>query len=142
MPESKTKLKPFRWKWVGIMFLSYITFYFLPLFLFLGEYTPGEMQTNILAKFHGGWRFAGILVITAILGFISKDITMKETIVATLSLFIIILITALIKIGEKISYDFAILMLIEFFISFIIYCCLALAGTWWGKLIQRSGRKM
>ncbi|MEP0823150.1 MAG: hypothetical protein HRF44_09905 [Ignavibacterium sp.] len=66
----------FRWKWVWITLGMFAVLYVLP--LAIASTVPGELGLKII----GGWMFAGVVVVSGIAGYLSKEVTIWEPAVA------------------------------------------------------------
>lgn len=76
MPDRPRMTYRFRWKWVWITLGMFALLYILP--LAIAAAVPGEMGLRII----GGWIFAGVLVVSALAGYFSKDVTIWEPAIA------------------------------------------------------------
>jgi hypothetical protein len=129
----------FQWKWVWISLSMYIVFYFLPLSLVPGGLLSDKLVTPASGIFIGAWSIGGMIIISAIAGFISNGVTIKEPVVAALGLLILWFIAVQIKFNSVIHFNRNSLW--EFLIFLGIVGLLALGGASFGELIQKSGRK-
>jgi hypothetical protein len=135
MPDMPSAPKQFQWKWVGISLLMYIVFYFFPLTLVPGGMLSGTTVTNASAVFIGVWSFAGMIVIAAVAGFISKGVTIREPAAAAVGLVILTLVAVQIKFNAAIQITTqGILGLI---IALAVVAGLSLAGAWFGEILQK-----
>ena len=71
--EQSAKLQ---WKWVWITLGMFILFYVLPLM------AASAIRGTFGDKIIGGWSFGGILIISAVAGFLSKGVTIWEPAIA------------------------------------------------------------
>ncbi len=76
MPEGQEESQPLQWKWVWITLGMFVLLYVLPL---LGA---SSVRGNFGDKIIGGWSFGGIIVISALAGFLSKGVTIWEPAIA------------------------------------------------------------
>ena len=76
MPEQEQESQRLQWKWVWITLGMFVLLYVLPL---LGA---SSIRGNFGDKIIGGWSFGGIIVISALAGFLSKGVTIWEPAIA------------------------------------------------------------
>ena len=134
MPDESTSSGGFQWKWVWITLGMFIVFYILPI---LGAtIIRGEAGSKLI----GGWSFAGILVITAITGYLSRGVTIWEPAVAggmlTILWYLGFQLVAAMK-GIPLRLDLGQLLLIM-----IAIFGLSLVGAGLGEGIQNAARKI
>ena len=135
MSEMPSTPKKFQWKWVWISLLMYIVFYFLPLTLVPGGMFSGTIVTKASATFIGVWSFAGMIIISAIAGYISKGVTIREPAVAAIGLVILSLVAVQIKFNA--AMQFTTVSLLGLLIALAIVAGLSLAGAWFGEILQK-----
>jgi hypothetical protein len=135
MSEPPSTQNHFQWKWVGISLLMYIVFYFLPLTLVPGGMFSGTVVTKASATFIGVWSFAGMIIISAAAGYISKGVTIKEPAVAAIGLVVLSLIAVQIKFNAAIQVT--VQGLVGLIIALVVVACLSLAGAWFGEILQK-----
>lgn len=135
MSELPSTPSKFQWKWVGISLLMYIVFYFLPLSLVPGGFLSGTVVTKASAIFIGIWSFAGMFIIAAVAGFISKGITIREPAVAALGLVILWIVA--IQIMFNIAVHFTAQSVLGLLLALAIAVILALGGAWFGERLQK-----
>lgn len=142
MAESTTQSKKFEWKWVGITFVMYVVLYLLPILLafgFLGVRFGGHAMDIFLSI----WSFAGIIIISALCGYLSKGVTIWEPAMASLTLATIVLTYLAFKIlsasiGGRIS---AFHVIVPALVMLVTVLFLSLLGAWLGELAQSLWRK-
>ena len=135
MSELSSAPKEFQWKWVGISLLMYLVFYFLPLTLVPGGMLSGTVVTKASAMFIGVWSFAGMIVISAVAGYLSKGVTIREPATAAVGLVILSLVAVQMKFNAAIQVTTqGILGLI---IALAVVAGLSLAGAWFGEILQK-----
>jgi len=76
MPEESAPSRGLQWKWVWITLGMFIVLYIVP--IIAASVIRGEIGSKLI----GGWSFGGILVITAITGYLSRGVTIWEPAVA------------------------------------------------------------
>jgi hypothetical protein len=135
MSELSTTPKQFQWKWVGISLLMYIVFYFLPLTLVPGGMLSGTAVTKASAVFIGVWSFAGMIVISAVAGYISKGVTIKEPAAAAVGLVILSLVALHFKFNA--AMQFTVQSILGLVIALAVVAGLSLAGAWFGEILQK-----
>jgi hypothetical protein len=135
MTDSSSAPKKFQWKWVWISLLMYIVFYFFPLTLVPGGMLSGTAVTKASAVFIGVWSFAGMIVISAVAGYISKGVTIKEPTAAAVGLVILSLVAVQIKFNAAIQ--FTTLSILGLVIALAVVAGLSLAGAWFGEILQK-----
>ena len=141
MSVTQSQENSFRWKWFGIAIIMYFVFYYLPLSIVMpGGLLNNSVVTNTSIKFHGAWAFAGIFIIATVLGFIAKDIMIKETVVAIICSYIIFLFANHIKLNHTLENNLTVIKII--FIGLGILLCMGIAGSWLGNQIQKRGKQI
>jgi hypothetical protein len=130
MPESLTTSKKLQWKWVGITIVLYAVFYLFPLFLF-GSIIASSKVTAILFS---GWIFAGIIIIAAVAGYISKGVTLWEPAIAGAGLIFFFFLGIMMFLPNRPRiFETIIPLLIVTAIVFL----LSLLGAWLGERAQK-----
>lgn len=76
MTEELDRSPGLQWKWVWITLGMFVLFYVAP--LLAASTIRGEFGDKII----GGWSFGGIIVVTAVAGFLSKGVTIWEPAIA------------------------------------------------------------
>jgi hypothetical protein len=135
MSELSTTPKRFQWKWVGISLLMYILFYFFPLTLVPGGMLSGTSVTKASAVFIGVWSFAGMIVISAVAGYFSKGVTIKEPAAAAVGLVILSLVALHFKFNA--AMQFTVQSILGLVIALAVVAGLSLAGAWFGEILQK-----
>jgi hypothetical protein len=122
--EPLTPSDKLQWKWVGITLAMYALFYLLPLY-FLGS--VAEVFADI-------WIFAGIVIIAALAGYLSKGITILEPALAGAGLILLFSVGSMTLIPPSGMIFQSILPMI---IVMVIVFFLSLLGAWLGERAQR-----
>jgi len=135
MTELPSTPKKFQWKWVWISLLLYIVFYFFPLALVSGGMFSSGPVTKASAVFIGIWSFAGMIIISAVTGYISEGVTIKEPIVAAIGLVILSFIAVQIKFNA--AMQFTALGVLGLAVALAVVAGLSLAGAGFGELLQK-----
>ena len=134
MPDESTSSGGLQWKWVWITLGMFIVFYIVPI---LGA---AIIRGELGGKLIGGWSFGGILVITAITGYLSRGVTIWEPAVAggmlTILWYLGFQLVATMK-GIPIKLDLGQVLLIM-----IAIFGLSLVGAGLGEGIQNAARKI
>lgn len=141
MAEPTLQSGKLEWKWVGITFAMYIVLYLLPILFGFGFFAghAGGRGTDV---FLGIWTFAGIIVIAALCGYLSKGVTIWEPALAGLALATIVLLYLAYKIlfasvGHRIPLFHLIIPALALLGTVFV---LSLLGAWLGELAQRLWR--
>ncbi|MEX1138118.1 MAG: hypothetical protein WEB33_04055 [Bacteroidota bacterium] len=133
MPEESSTARGLQWKWVWITLGMFVVLYLLP--IIAASAIRGEMGTKLV----GGWSFGGILIITAITGYLSRGITIWEPAVAggmlTLLWYFGFQVAMTMK-GIPLRFDPGQLLLIM-----IAVFGLSLVGAGLGEGIQNAAKK-
>ena len=128
----------FHWKWVWLSLLMYIVFYSLPIALTPGGVLNDSSITKTSSYFMTIWGIGGMILISAVAGFISKGGIIKEQTVAAIGLMILWFIVIPPRFDSPFRFSTAIVLVMLIGIAIPL---LALGGAWLGELIQRAGRK-
>jgi Na+/citrate or Na+/malate symporter len=129
MTESLTSSKKLQWKWVGITLLLYVVFYPSP--IFIANYILAQ---KVAEFFTGAWTFAGIIIIGAVAGYLSKEVTIWEPAIAGASLIALCFTALTILMPRRPQILHAIVPLI---IMMAIVFLLSLLGAWLGERAQK-----
>jgi hypothetical protein len=135
MTDLSSSPKRFQWKWVAISLLMYIVFYFFPLTLVPGGMLSGSVVTKASAVFIGVWSFAGMMIISAVAGYISKGVTIKEPATAAVGLVILSLVAVQIQFNSAIRVT--VQGLLGLTIALAVVAGLSLLGAWFGEILQK-----
>lgn len=135
MSEMPSTPKKFQWKWVWISLLMYVVFYFFPLTLVPGGMLSGTTVTKASAVFIGVWSFAGMIIISAIAGYISKGVTIREPAAASIGLVILTLVAVQIRFNA--AMQVTTLSVFGLIITLAVVAGLSLAGAWFGEILQK-----
>ena len=128
MDETSTQLNTLRWKWVVITFVLYVVLYLVPLYL-LGSIE--ETLTDI-------WVFAGIVIVAAVAGYLSEEVTIWEPAIAGAGLVFLFLLGIIARVPPR---GRVLLTIIPMLIILIVVFLLSLFGAWLGELAQKAWRK-
>jgi len=131
--EQSTHTGKFQWKWVWISLLMYLVFYFLPISLVPGGFISGGLATKATRVVVGVWGIAGIFIIAAVAGFLSKGVTIKEPAVAAAGVVVLWILAVAVKENVALQ-EFAGRQLI---LVLIIVGLLAIGGAWFGERAQK-----
>ncbi len=141
MAEPSKQSAKLEWQWVAISFVLYVVFYLLPILIGFGFFTS-RVGGRGMDLFLGIWTFAGIIVIAALCGYLSKGVTIWEPALASLALATIVLI----YLAYKIVFASAVhrMPLFQHIVSALMLLgtvfVLSLLGAWLGELAQRLWR--
>ena len=127
--------KKFQWKWVWISLLMYVVFYFFPLTLVPGGMLSGTVVTKASAVFIGVWSFAGLMIISAVAGYFSTGVTIREPAAAAVGLVILSFVAVQIKFNA--AMQFTTLSILGLIIALAVVAGLSLAGAWFGEILQK-----
>ena len=127
--------KKFQWKWVWISLLMYVVFYFFPLTLVPGGMLSGTVVTKASAVFIGVWSFAGMMIISAVAGYFSTGVTIREPAAAAVGLVILSFVAVQIKFNA--AMQFTTLSILGLIIALAVVAGLSLAGAWFGEILQK-----
>ncbi len=129
MTELITPTGKIQWKWVGITFILYVLFYLLPLVITI-EFFPN------LFIIPGIWIFGGIVIVAAIVGYISEGVTIWEPAIAAVGLILLLLgYSAVVVFSTTFRGDFlrGVVFLV---IPAVVVFVLSLTGAWLGERAQ------
>jgi hypothetical protein len=135
MTDSAAAPKKFQWKWVGISLLMYIVFYFFPLTLVPGGMLSAGPITKASAVFIGVWSFAGLIIVSAVTGYISKGVTIKEPVVGAVGLVILSFVAVQIKFNT--AMHFTAMGILGLAVALAVVAGLSLVGAGFGELLQK-----
>jgi hypothetical protein len=120
-----------QWKWVGITFIFYVLFYFLPLVV-MTEVLPD------LLIIPGIWMFGGIVIVAAVAGYLSEGVTIWEPAIAAAGLIVLLFgYTALVVFPMFFRGAFlrgVVFVVIPAATVFV----LSLTGAWLGERAQKA----
>ncbi len=119
----------FQWKWLLVSLLMYVVFYFLILSIM-----PGGALSGVATMW--AWAVAGVFVIGAMAGYISKGVTIWEP--ASAALIVAALLYALSESGIGLNAE---LPMGKPVITLIVIVVFAFAGAWLGERIQKAKAK-
>jgi hypothetical protein len=136
---SEPSLNKFQWKWVWISLVMYFLFYFLPLSLVPGGFLSVAVVTDASRIFVSIWSIAGIVIISAVTGFLSVGITLKEPTISAVGFVVLWIIALQLKVNNTLYFSIEISVVFLFAMVFI--GVLALGGAWFGELVQRTWNK-
>ncbi|MDP2884770.1 MAG: hypothetical protein Q8P51_07105 [Ignavibacteria bacterium] len=82
MQGSLTQSRKLEWKWIGIVFQLLLVFHLLP-FVVLRRVFLAMSIDGAQVLFTGMWLIVGILLVTALSGFVAKESIFWESIIAS-----------------------------------------------------------
>jgi hypothetical protein len=118
-----------QWKWVWITLAMFVVLYFLPIL------AASTVKGGIAAMIIGGWSFGGILVITALAGYLSKGVTIWEPALAGG------LLTIMWYLGLQVVTPIK-LDVIQLAVVLVAIFGLSLLGAGLGEGIQNAAKKL
>jgi uncharacterized membrane protein len=124
MPEPSTHSKKLQWKWIGISMVMYALFYLLPLIVLANS-------VEVLAFV---WLFAGIIIVAAVAGFLSKEVTIVEPAIAGAGLMLLFFVGSIIFIPRQINMKAVVFAMV--IVSLGVFL-LSLLGSWLGERAQK-----
>jgi hypothetical protein len=130
MPETLATSNKLQWKWVGITLVLYAVFYLFPLFLFGSIIDSGKVTAILFSA----WIFAGIIVIAAVAGYISKGVTLWEPAIAGAGLIFSFFLGIMMFLPNRPRIFETIIPLVV--ITAIVFL-LSLLGAWLGERAQK-----
>ncbi len=138
MTELTKKPGKLEWNWVAITFGMYVVLYLLPILFGFGFFT-GRSGGRGMDLFLGIWTFAGIIVIAAVCGYLSKGVTIWEPALAGLGLATIVLLFLAYKIVfASAAHRMPLFHLVVPALALLgTVFVLSLLGAWLGELAQR-----
>ena len=122
------KVPRLQWKWVWITLGMFVGLYFIPII------AASTMRGEFANKIIGGWTFGGVLVITALAGYLSKGVTIWEPAVAGGLLTILWYIVLQVMTAVRLDIIQLVVVLVAIF-------GLSLVGAGLGEGIQNAARK-
>ncbi|MGD0337301.1 MAG: hypothetical protein ABSB78_00785 [Bacteroidota bacterium] len=127
MADQAGSSKKFQWKWVVISLVMYIVLYVLVLLIMQG----GVLSTEITARI---WAVAGVFLIAAIAGYLSKGVTIWEIVIAA------VIVSALLYIMSELGLTVAVPLGTgsKPVLTLLIIFVFSLLGAWLGERIQKS----
>ncbi len=133
MSDESAAPRGLQWKWVWITLGMFIVMYIIP--IIAASAIRGEVGNKLI----GGWSFGGILVITAITGYLSRGVTIWEPAVAGGMLTILWyfgfqLVAAMRGIPLRLDLGQVLLIMVAIF-------GLSLVGAGLGEGIQNAAKK-
>ena len=136
--QRRKEKKLVDWKWVGISIASYLLFYALPILIARRPYTHyhmGEFERVLVAV----WIFGGVIIVAAVIGYLSKGVTLIEPVIASIGTILLWVIAynlfvapGALRMSRDIPQLFAIIGA-----TFL----LSLGGAWLGERAQKLWRK-
>lgn len=129
MTVNPNESRGMQWRWVWITLGMFVLLYFFP--IIAASNMRGEFSTKVI----GGWSFGGVLVITALAGYLSKGVTIWEPAVAGG------LLTVLWYIGLR-FFTAVKLDVIQLAVVLVAIFGLSLLGAGLGEGIQNAAKKL
>lgn len=139
MPDVQSTRTKIQWKWVWTLLLMYVALYFLPLSLVPGGFLSRTIVTKGSATLTGIWSLAGMFIIAAVAGFVSRGVTMKEPAVVALGVAGIWLLALQITFNRVIRFSSE--HTLGLFIALLMIVTLAVGGAWFGERMQILQRR-
>ena len=124
MTETSTPTKKLQWRWVGISMVLYALFYLLPLIIFA---MSAEVLTSV-------WVFAGVIIISAVAGYLSEGITIVEPAIAGAGLMFLFFIAMIVVMPQHINVSIAAVGMAVVMVGIFL---LSLLGAWLGERAQK-----
>jgi hypothetical protein len=142
MTIQSTHTRKFQWKWVGITIAAYVVLYVLPILVTGGAFSrtvPGHTADILL----GIWSFAGIIIIAAVVGYLSEGVTLWEPAVgAALLLTAALAVVAVQIFRSPVGHKWTLWHVVApMLVMVAIVFLLSLLGAWFGEFAQRLWRK-
>ncbi len=130
MADESTVTKKFQWKWVLISLAMYIVLYFLVLGIMPGGFLGTEVASRI-------WAVAGVFLIAALAGYLSKGVTVWEIVIAA------VVVVALMYIAVELGLTVAVPLGTggKPVLTLLIIFVFSAIGAWLGERIQSSKGK-
>lgn len=127
MADETRSTKKFQWKWVLISLAMYIVLYFLVLGIMPGGFMGTEVATRI-------WAVAGVFLIAAIAGFLSRGVTVWEIVLAAVAVVVLLYVAAELGLNVAVPLGTGTKPVLTLLIIFVF----SSIGAWLGERIQRS----
>jgi hypothetical protein len=124
MPEQSTQSKKLQWKWIGISMVMYAVFYLLPLIVL----------ANVAGVIAFMWLFAGVVIIAAVAGFLSKEVTILEPAIAGVGLVVLFGVGSMLFIPRQVNIGG---MAMGMLILSVTVFLLSILGSWFGERAQK-----
>ncbi|MCX6135862.1 MAG: hypothetical protein NTU47_18820 [Ignavibacteriales bacterium] len=124
MPEQSTQSKKLQWKWIGISMVMYALFYLLPLILL----------ANVAGVLASVWLFAGVIIISGVAGFLSKEVTILEPAIAGVGLVVLFGVGSMLFIPRQINIGGMALGTVILSAGVFL---LSILGSWFGERAQK-----
>ena len=124
MPEPSTQSKKLQWKWVLISMVLYAVFYLLPLIVL----------ANVAGVVAFVWLFAGVIIVAAVAGFLSKEVTILEPAIAGVGLVVLFCVGSIVFIPRQINIGGIALGMVILSVGIFL---LSLLGSWFGERAQK-----
>ena len=125
MSEPSTQSNKLQWKWVGITLAMYAVFYLLPLSFFV----------HSAQSISGVWMFAGLIIVAAVAGYLSKGVTIWEPAIASLGLVFLFFFAVLLFVPPIRGRVFE--AIIPMAMALPTVFVLSLLGAWLGERAQK-----
>lgn len=143
MQESSAQSKKLEWKWVGVIFQLLLVLHLLPFVMLRRVFLSMTINGSELL-FAGFWLIVGIVILTALSGFIARESILRESIIASGAISALSLAGYYLIIGPAhliISWPVVVSETPPpAWVMPLIVPVLTLAGTWLGERIKSLGR--
>ena len=130
--------KRFQWNWVLISLAMYLFLYFLPLSLMPGGILSGTPITGLSSLFIGIWSLGGMFIVSAVAGYMSTGVTIKEPAVAAVILMVTWFFAVQLRFNGAIHSTLQSYFIL--LVSLAMIGILAVAGAWWGEMMQKAAK--
>jgi peptidoglycan/LPS O-acetylase OafA/YrhL len=127
MAEPSRQTRTWQWNWVAISLVFYLLFYLLPLYL-------ASMVFPHNLTIPGVWMFAGVIIIAAFSGYLSKGVTIWEPAIAGAGLVLLFIAYHVLFVFRNMPTDAILGALIW---PTVIVFGLSILGAWLGERAQR-----
>ena len=127
MSEPSTKSKKLQWKWIGISIVMYALLYLLPLLLLI----------RFADVFGAIWVFAGIVLVSALAGYLSEGVTIVEPAIAGAGLMALFFLGLILFTPRQIKMEG---IWLPITITVVGVFLLSLLGSWLGERAQKLWR--
>ncbi len=139
MPDVQSTRTKIQWKWVWTLLLMYVALYFFPLSLVPGGFLSRTIVTKGSATLTGIWSLAGMFIIAAVAGFVSRGVSMKEPAVVALCVGGLWFLALQITFNRVIRFSSE--QTLGPMTALLVIVTLAIGGAWYGERMQILQRR-